>query len=58
MQTSAGQAGEDLRSTKAEIAEINRMINRLQAEIEAVKGQVTRPWAADSPPWRNETPFE
>lgn len=40
MQTSAGQYGDDLRSTKAEIAEINRMIARLQNEIEAVKGQV------------------
>ncbi|KAI2663688.1 Keratin, type II cytoskeletal 8 [Labeo rohita] len=39
MQTSAGQYGEDLRSTKAEIAELNRMIARLQNEIDAVKGQ-------------------
>merc|ERR1719498_196911 len=39
MQTSAGQAGDDLRNTKAEIAELNRMISRLQNEIEAVKGQ-------------------
>nr|XP_046165975.1 keratin, type II cytoskeletal 8-like [Oncorhynchus gorbuscha] len=39
MQSSAGQYGEDLRSTKAEIAEINRMISRLQNEIESVKGQ-------------------
>ncbi|XP_029005963.1 intermediate filament protein ON3-like [Betta splendens] len=41
MQTSAGQYGDDLRSTKAEIAELNRMINRLQNEIETVKGQKT-----------------
>lgn len=41
MQTSVGQAGDDLRSYKAEIAELNRMISRLQNEIEAVKGQVT-----------------
>ena len=41
MQTSATQAGDDLRNTKTEIAEINRMITRLQNEIEAVKGQVT-----------------
>lgn len=40
MQTSAGQYGDDLRSTKAEISELNRMIARLQNEIEAVKGQV------------------
>ncbi|XP_077054509.1 keratin, type II cytoskeletal 4 [Siphateles boraxobius] len=39
MQSSAGQYGEDLRSTKAEIAELNRMIARLQNEIDAVKGQ-------------------
>ncbi|XP_029357336.1 keratin, type II cytoskeletal 8-like isoform X1 [Echeneis naucrates] len=39
MQTSAGQYGDDLRTTKAEISELNRMIARLQNEIEAVKGQ-------------------
>eukprot|EP00066_Takifugu_rubripes_P007862 XP_003973673.1 PREDICTED: keratin, type II cytoskeletal 8-like [Takifugu rubripes] len=39
MQMSAGQYGDDLRSTKAEIAELNRMIARLQNEIESVKGQ-------------------
>ncbi|XP_041837128.1 keratin, type II cytoskeletal 8-like [Melanotaenia boesemani] len=39
MQTSAGQYGEDLRSTKVEIADLNRMISRLQNEIEAIKGQ-------------------
>ncbi|XP_045931702.1 intermediate filament protein ON3-like isoform X2 [Micropterus dolomieu] len=39
MQSSAGQYGDDLRTTKAEIAEVNRMISRLQNEIEAVKGQ-------------------
>ncbi|KAM7006404.1 keratin, type II cytoskeletal 8-like isoform 1-T1 [Tautogolabrus adspersus] len=39
MQSSAGQYGDDLRTTKAEIAEMNRMIARLQNEIEAVKGQ-------------------
>ncbi len=40
MQSSAGQYGEDLRSTKSEIAELTRMIARLQNEIDAVKGQV------------------
>ena len=40
MQSSAGQYGDDLRTTKAEIAELTRMIARLQNEIEAVKGQV------------------
>lgn len=44
MQSSAGQYGDDLRNTKAEIAEMTRMINRLQAEIEAVKGQVATEW--------------
>uniref|UniRef100_A0A671KNQ9 Intermediate filament protein ON3-like n=1 Tax=Sinocyclocheilus anshuiensis TaxID=1608454 RepID=A0A671KNQ9_9TELE len=39
MQSSAGKYGDDLRSTKQEIAELNRMISRLQNEIEAVKGQ-------------------
>ncbi len=40
MQSSAGQYGEDLRSTKSEIAELNRMIARLQNEIDAIKAQV------------------
>uniref|UniRef100_A0A8K9XEW1 Keratin 5 n=1 Tax=Oncorhynchus mykiss TaxID=8022 RepID=A0A8K9XEW1_ONCMY len=39
MQSSAGQHGDDLRNTKAEMAELNRMISRLQNEIENVKGQ-------------------
>ncbi|XP_060914562.1 keratin, type II cytoskeletal 5 isoform X3 [Labrus mixtus] len=39
MQSSAGAAGDDLRSTKSEISELNRMISRLQNEIEAVKAQ-------------------
>ncbi|XP_068615185.1 intermediate filament protein ON3-like [Brachionichthys hirsutus] len=39
MQSSAGQYGDDLRTTKAEIAELNRMIARLQNEIDAVKAQ-------------------
>uniref|UniRef100_A0A8C6Q7K5 Keratin 5 n=1 Tax=Nothobranchius furzeri TaxID=105023 RepID=A0A8C6Q7K5_NOTFU len=39
MQTSASAAGDDLRNTKSEIAELNRMISRLQNEIEAVKAQ-------------------
>uniref|UniRef100_A0A7N8XWM9 Keratin 8 n=1 Tax=Mastacembelus armatus TaxID=205130 RepID=A0A7N8XWM9_9TELE len=39
MQASVGQAGDDLRSTKSEIAELNRAISRLQNEIEAVKAQ-------------------
>ncbi|XP_051518267.1 keratin, type II cytoskeletal 8 [Myxocyprinus asiaticus] len=39
MQTSANKYGDDLRSTKTEIANLNRMIQRLQSEIDAVKGQ-------------------
>lgn len=40
MQTSASRYGDDLRSTKTEIADLNRMIQRLTAEIDNVKGQV------------------
>ncbi|XP_061829930.1 keratin, type II cytoskeletal 8-like isoform X2 [Nerophis lumbriciformis] len=39
METSAGQYGDDLRNTKSEIAELNRMISRIQNEIDAIKGQ-------------------
>ncbi|XP_038130803.1 intermediate filament protein ON3-like [Cyprinodon tularosa] len=39
IQSSAGQYETDLRSTKAEIADLNRMIARLQNEIEAIKAQ-------------------
>ncbi|XP_049335749.1 keratin, type II cytoskeletal 8-like [Astyanax mexicanus] len=39
MQTSANQYGDDLRSTKTEIADLKRMIQRLQCEIEAVMRQ-------------------
>jgi len=41
MQTNVGTAGDDLRSSKSEIAELSRMISRLQNEIESVKGQVS-----------------
>ncbi|KAM4665169.1 keratin, type II cytoskeletal 7-like isoform 2-T2 [Discoglossus pictus] len=39
LQATAGRHGDDLRTTKTEIAELNRAIQRLQAEIESVKGQ-------------------
>uniref|UniRef100_A0A674E1J9 Keratin 5 n=1 Tax=Salmo trutta TaxID=8032 RepID=A0A674E1J9_SALTR len=39
MQTSATRYGDDLRSTKTEISDLNRMIQRLQSEIDSVKGQ-------------------
>ncbi|CAH2224884.1 keratin, type II cytoskeletal cochleal isoform X1 [Pelobates cultripes] len=39
LQASAGKHGDDLRNTKAEISDLNRAIQRLQAEIENVKAQ-------------------
>uniref|UniRef100_A0A8B9DGY8 IF rod domain-containing protein n=1 Tax=Anser cygnoides TaxID=8845 RepID=A0A8B9DGY8_ANSCY len=39
LQVTAGKHGDDLRNTKNEISEINRMIQRLQGEIENAKAQ-------------------
>ncbi|XP_039111033.1 keratin, type II cytoskeletal 3-like [Hyaena hyaena] len=39
LQTTAGRHGDDLKSTKSEISELNRMTQKLQAEIESVKKQ-------------------
>ncbi|XP_009865758.1 PREDICTED: keratin, type II cytoskeletal 7, partial [Apaloderma vittatum] len=39
LQVTAGKHGDDLRNTKNEISEINRMIQRLQGEMESVKAQ-------------------
>uniref|UniRef100_A0A8C0GM86 IF rod domain-containing protein n=1 Tax=Chelonoidis abingdonii TaxID=106734 RepID=A0A8C0GM86_CHEAB len=39
LQATAGKHGDELRNTKTEITEINRMIHRLQAEIDNVKSQ-------------------
>lgn len=39
LQVTAGRHGDDLRNTKQEISELNRAIQRLQAEIENVKAQ-------------------
>ncbi|XP_029288175.1 LOW QUALITY PROTEIN: keratin, type II cytoskeletal 8-like [Cottoperca gobio] len=39
MQQSAGSYGDDLKSTKAEMADMNRRIMRLQSEIDMVKAQ-------------------
>nr|XP_056710669.1 keratin, type II cytoskeletal 8 [Euleptes europaea] len=39
LQTVAGRHGDDLRNTKNEINELNRMISRIQSEIENLKGQ-------------------
>lgn len=40
MQQSAGKYGDDLKSTKADIADMNRKMMRLQSEIDMVKAQV------------------
>ncbi|NIG59296.1 keratin, type II cytoskeletal [Pontoporia blainvillei] len=39
LQTLSGKHRDDLRHTKTEISEMNRNINRLQAEIEGLEGQ-------------------
>ncbi|NWS63249.1 K2C7 protein, partial [Chunga burmeisteri] len=39
LQVTAGKHGDDLRNTKNEISEINRVIQRLQGEIENAKAQ-------------------
>ncbi|XP_026569643.1 keratin, type II cytoskeletal 8 isoform X1 [Pseudonaja textilis] len=39
LQTMAGKHGDDLRSSKHEINELNRMITRIQSEIDGLKGQ-------------------
>eukprot|EP00064_Thunnus_orientalis_P018634 superscaffoldBa00004353_g18737 len=41
MSVQASQYGDELRIVKAEVAEVNRLISRLQSEIEAVKAQVS-----------------
>lgn len=46
LQTTAGRHGDDLKSTKSEIMDLNRMIQRLRAEIENVKKQVWRQWSS------------
>lgn len=40
MSVQATQFGDELRILKGEVAEVNRLISRLQSEIEAVKAQV------------------
>ncbi|NWY54253.1 K2C75 protein, partial [Chionis minor] len=39
LQASAGKHGDSLKDTKAQISELNRMIQRIRAEIESVKKQ-------------------
>uniref|UniRef100_A0A8C7EHG4 Keratin, type II cytoskeletal 8 n=1 Tax=Nothoprocta perdicaria TaxID=30464 RepID=A0A8C7EHG4_NOTPE len=42
LKTTAGKQGDDLRSTRSEINELNRLIQRIHTEIEALKNQVRR----------------
>ncbi|KAM6394953.1 keratin, type II cytoskeletal 8-like [Rhynochetos jubatus] len=39
LKTTAGKHGDDLRSTRSEISELSRRVQRIQAEIEALKNQ-------------------
>ncbi|XP_010607703.1 keratin, type II cytoskeletal 1b [Fukomys damarensis] len=48
LQISAGRQGDDLKNTKMEIAELNRNIQRLQAEIGSVKKQIEQMHSAIS----------
>lgn len=47
LQAQAGKHGDDLRNTRNEIAEMNRAVQRLQAEIDNIKNQV----GTSPPPW-------
>ena len=40
LQAQAGKHGDDLRNTRNEIVDMNRAVQRLQAEIDSVKNQV------------------
>ncbi|XP_044143971.1 keratin, type II cytoskeletal cochleal-like [Bufo gargarizans] len=42
LQTTAGKHGDDLRNTKNEISDLNRLINRIKGEIDTVKAQKTK----------------
>ncbi|XP_075121873.1 keratin, type II cytoskeletal 75-like [Leptodactylus fuscus] len=42
LQVSAGRHGDDLKNTKTEISELNRMITRLRSEIDNVKKQIAK----------------
>ncbi|XP_044143969.1 keratin, type II cytoskeletal 5-like [Bufo gargarizans] len=42
LQVSAGRHGDDLKNTKTEISELNRMINRMRSEIDNVKKQIVK----------------
>lgn len=40
LQATAGKHGDDLRNTKGEISELNRLIQRIRSEIENMRNQV------------------
>ena len=46
LQSTVGKQGDNLKSTKSEISEINRMIQKLRSEIESVKKQIVALQAA------------
>uniref|UniRef100_A0A670Z4J3 IF rod domain-containing protein n=1 Tax=Pseudonaja textilis TaxID=8673 RepID=A0A670Z4J3_PSETE len=46
LQVTAGRHGDDLRSVKTEISDLNRMVQRLRSEIDAVKKQISNLQAA------------
>ncbi|KAM6472868.1 keratin, type II cytoskeletal 5 [Liasis olivaceus] len=46
LQVTAGRHGDDLRSTKTEISELNRVVQRLRGEIDALKKQCANLQAA------------
>ncbi|KAL8163896.1 UNVERIFIED_CONTAM: Keratin, type II cytoskeletal 6A [Gekko kuhli] len=48
LQVSAGRHGDDLRNTKSEIADLNRIIQRVRTEIDAIKKQIANLQAAIS----------
>lgn len=50
MSVQASQYGDELRVVKGEVAEVNRLIGRLQTEIEAVKAQVSERPNPQAPP--------
>uniref|UniRef100_A0ACB8ELH3 Keratin, type II cytoskeletal 6A n=1 Tax=Sphaerodactylus townsendi TaxID=933632 RepID=A0ACB8ELH3_9SAUR len=55
LQVSAGRHGDDLRNTKTEISELNRVIQRLRSEIDAMKKQAPPYQAAHKSDSHQET---
>ena len=53
LQATAGKHGDDLRNTKGEISELNRLIQRIRSEIENTRNQVgtgkRSPWSPSEP---------